>query len=282
VRSVRARRAADPVRRIVRTIVLQLAVNVALIVAIFLGAMAVQRIAPAWLEGLPPWTGGPKTVLCLAALVCSLPVVVAFLRKLQALSMLLSELAIREARTPRQKQALRTLLSNTILFAGAVAMSLLVLALSAPLLPPLEILLLLCALAALLALVLRAYCVRLYARAQTAIRETLGRTPSAHDTAEVPEASPAPPPARPLPPLLDEAELRTLVLPESAAAHGRTIANLGLRSRSGASIIAVRRGDKTRHNPEPHWVLEAGDELLLLGEGHQLDAAERMLVGPGL
>ena len=175
VRGVRRRRAADPVRKIVRTMTLQLAVNVALIAGFFLAAMYVQQLAPDWLGRLPAWTGGPKTVLCLGALVCSLPVAVAFLRKLQALAMLLSELAIREHPSPQQKSALRALLSNTILFAGAVAMSVLVLALSAPLLPPWETLLLLCGLAALLAISLRAHFIRLYARAQTAIRETLDR-----------------------------------------------------------------------------------------------------------
>jgi CPA2 family monovalent cation:H+ antiporter-2 len=277
VQRLRTRRAGDPVRRLVRTIVLQLALNVALIAAFFIAAMAVLQMDPLWLGRLPDWTGGPKTVLCLGAILCSLPVVVAFLRKLQALSMLLSELAIREARSPQQKQALRTLLSNTILFAGAVAMSVLVLALSAPLLPPLEILLLLCALAALLAILLRAHFVRLYARAQTTLRETLGRTP--HHDGPTEEGGQSGHPVRPLPPLLDEAELRTLILPEMAGAHGRTIAELALRTRSGASIIALRRAEKTRHNPEPHQVLQAGDELLLLGEGGQLDAAEACLLG---
>jgi hypothetical protein len=267
VHRVRSRRAADPVRRLVRRIVLQLAVNVALIAAFFLVAMAVQRRAPGWLQGLPLWTGGPKTVLCLSALVCSLPVVVAFLRKLQALSMLLSEVAIREGSSPQQKVALRTLLSNTILFAGAVAMSVLVLALSAPLLPPWEILVLLCALAALLAVLLRTHFIRLYARAQTVIRETLERTHLPHETA----------PVRPLPPLLDQADLRTITLPVTAHAAGRSIAELRLRTRCGASIIALRRGEQTKHNPEPSFVLAGGDEILLLGDADQLREGEALL-----
>jgi CPA2 family monovalent cation:H+ antiporter-2 len=267
VQRARSRRAADPVRRMVRTIVLQLAVNGALIVALFIAAMAVLRISPGWFQRLPAWTGGPKTVLCLAALVCSLPVVVAFLRKLQALSMLLSELAIREGASPQQKLALRTLLSNTILFAGAVTLCVLVLALSAPLLPPWEILLLLGALTALLAVLLRTHFIRLYARAQAAIRETLGRVHHPHE----------PPPVRPLPPLLDEADLRTLTLPEHAHAAGKSIGELRLRTRSGASIIAVRRGERTRHNPEPEFVLAAGDELLLLGDAAQLRDGEALL-----
>jgi hypothetical protein len=229
--------------------------------------MAVLRISPGWFQRLPAWTGGPKTVLCLAALVCSLPVVVAFLRKLQALSMLLSELAIREGASPQQKLALRTLLSNTILFAGAVTLCVLVLALSAPLLPPWEILLLLGALTALLAVLLRTHFIRLYARAQAAIRETLGRVHHPHE----------PPPVRPLPPLLDEADLRTLTLPEHAHAAGKSIGELRLRTRSGASIIAVRRGERTRHNPEPEFVLAAGDELLLLGDAAQLRDGEALL-----
>jgi len=269
VRGVRSRRAADPVRKIVRTIVVQLAINVALIAAIFIAAMFVQRMAPDWLRELPSWTGGPKTVLCLIALLCSLPVVVAFLRKLQALSMLLSELAIRERASQQQKTALRTLLSNTILFAGAVGMSVLILALSAPLLPPWETLILLCGLAAVLAVVLRAHFVRLYARAQTAIRETLARPAHSHESS----------PEKPLPPLLHEADLRTITLPAATPAAGQSIAELGLRTRSGVSIIAVRRGEMTRHNPEPEFVLAAGDELLLMGDVDQLRAGEELLRG---
>ena len=269
VRRVQSRRAADPVRKIIRTIVLQLAVNVALIAAFFIVAMYIQRVAPPWLRQLPAWTGGPKTVLCLAALLCSLPVVVAFLRKLQALSMLLSELAIRERASQQQKVAMRTLLSNTILFAGAVGMSVLVLALSAPLLPPWETLILLVALGAALAVLLRAHFIRLYARAQTTIRETLARPAHAHEPA----------PAKPLPPLLDEADLRTVTLPETAAAIGKSIAELQMRTQCGASIIAIRRGEKTRHNPEPQFTLAAGDELLLLGDAEQLMAGESLLKG---
>lgn len=181
--------------------------------------------------------------------------------------MLLSEMAIRERASQRQKIALRTLLSNTILFAGAVAMSILVLALSAPLLPPWETLALLCSLAAGLAVLLRAHFVRLYARAQTVIRETLARTHHAHEPA----------PARPLPPLLDQADLRTILLPDAAPAAGKSIGELRLRTRCGASIIAIRRGEKTKHNPEPEFVLAAGDELLLLGDADQLRAAEALL-----
>ncbi len=271
VRRVRERQAADPVRRMLHTIILQLAVNVALIAALFIGALAVQQLELRWIDELPAWMGGPKTVLCLAALVCSLPVVVAFLRKLQALSMMLSELAIREGTSARQKTALRALLSNTILFAGSVAVAVLILALSAPLLPPWKTLTLLGLLATLLAVLLRTHFVRLYARAQSAIRETLARPHDHHD----------PEPSKPLPPLLEHADLRTLKLPGEAAAVGQSIRALELRTRCGASIIAIRRDSETIHNPGADLMLAAHDELLLLGDPDQLHIAGQLLTrGP--
>ena len=80
-------------------------------------------------------------------------------------------------------------------------------------------------------------------------------------------------------PLLDEADLRTVTLPETAAAIGKSIAELQMRTQCGASIIAIRRGEKTRHNPEPRFILAAGDELLLLGDADQLMAGESLLKG---
>lgn len=182
VRSIGGKSAPDPVRKLVRTIVLQLGINVALIAACFIGALFVQQRNPPWLRELPPWTGGPKVVLVLAALVLSLPVVIAFLRKLQALSMLLAEIAIREGSSERQKIALRAMLSNTILFVGAVTVSVLLLVLSAPLLPPWEVFVFLCLLAALLAVLLRTHFVRIYSRAQNVVRETLARPHEPHET----------------------------------------------------------------------------------------------------
>ncbi|MBN9690206.1 MAG: cation:proton antiporter [Verrucomicrobia bacterium] len=269
VRRVRERRTPDPIRRMLRRIILHLAINIALVAAFFLGALFVQRLNLPWFKELPNWTGGPKTVLYFTALILSLPVIIAFLRKLQALSLLLAELAVREGSSPQQQAALRTLLSNTILFAGSVLVSVLLLALSAPLLPTWETLLLLCLLAGAVAFVLRARFIRIYARAQSVIHDTLARP---HDPVE-----PEPKSLPPLPPLLEHADLRTIVLPEGTHASHRTIRSLQLRTRTGASVIAIRRGRDTIHNPGADVSLEARDELLLLGDAVQLQAAERLL-----
>lgn len=269
MRRVRERRTPDPIRRMLRRIILHLTINIALVAALFLGALFVHRLDLPWFRDLPAWTGGAHSVLYFTALIFSLPVIIAFLRKLQALSLLLAELAIRESTSHQQKAALRSLLSNTILFAGSVGVSVLLLALSAPLLPTWNTLLLLCLLAGGVAFALRTHFIRIYARAQTVIQDTLARP---HEPAE-PEAKPLPP----LPPLLEHADLRTIVLPDHFASAHRSIRWLQLRTRTGASVIAIRRGRDTIHNPGADVLLEAKDELLLLGDPVQLQAAELLL-----
>jgi CPA2 family monovalent cation:H+ antiporter-2 len=63
-------------------------------------------------------------------------------------------------------------------------------------------------------------------------------------------------------------------------ASGATIRGLEMRARSGATLLAVRRGGHTVVNPAPHFVLEAGDNLLLLGEPGQLERARALLLAP--
>lgn len=270
VRRLRERRASDGVRPIIRRILFHLAVNVALVAAFFLGALVIHDWGFAWLQRLPGWMGDGRTLLWLGALVVSLPVMIAFVRKLQALGILLSELAIRQSQQQRQRVAMRALVSNTILFAGTAGIGVVVLALSAPLLPAKEVLIVLCAFAGVLAVLFRAQFIRLYSRAQNVIQETLTRP---HPVAEV-EPSPAPA----LPPLLKDAALRTVHLSAHSIAVGRSLRELGLRTRCGASVIAIRRGPQTWHNPEADQLLESGDELLLLGREEQLQTATELLL----
>jgi CPA2 family monovalent cation:H+ antiporter-2 len=203
-------------------------------------------------------------VLWAGALLLSLPVLVAFFRKLQALSMLLAEISVREHESEKRKQALRALISNTLLFAGAIGVSLLLVLLSLPLLPSWEVLVLLVVLAVITAVLLRAQFIRLYSRAQNTIRETLERERDQHH----PDAP------RTLPPLLEEADLLTLVIAADSPMAGRSIRELALRTRTGASIVVIQRGDQNVVNPPAEEVLQPGDHVLLLGTREQLRGAE--------
>ena len=52
---------------------------------------------------------------------------------------------------------------------------------------------------------------------------------------------------------------------------GRTLADGELRSRTGASIVAVIRGDTTEPAPGPDFVLEPGDVAVAVGSSEALE-----------
>jgi len=71
----------------------------------------------------------------------------------------------------------------------------------------------------------------------------------------------------------DETEILT-----GSGPLGRTIGDLGVRSETGVSILAVVRGDEVIPNPGPDLVLEAGDAVGVLGTPEQR-AAFRAIAG---
>lgn len=54
-----------------------------------------------------------------------------------------------------------------------------------------------------------------------------------------------------------------------SAAAGRTLAESDIRAETGASVIAVQRGEETVANPDPEFTVEAGDVLVALGTREQ-------------
>lgn len=53
---------------------------------------------------------------------------------------------------------------------------------------------------------------------------------------------------------------------ESAELVGKTIGDAEIRNRTGASIIAIQRGEETLDHPTAETVIEHGDTLVALGE----------------
>jgi CPA2 family monovalent cation:H+ antiporter-2 len=265
-------RPASPPRRLLRIMLVQIGINVALIAGLFLGAAIVDRQEFGWLNDLPAWTGGRRTVLWLAAMVISLPIGIATLRKLQAFGMLTSEMAVHRRASPKATVAMRALVANTTLFAGMVGLAILILLFSSFLLPPWEVLVVLLGIVILTALLLRTFFIRVYSRAQYSIREVLSREPP---------RSPPPPAAPVVPSLLENARLVTVILRPGTRAVGRQIRELELRTRTGATAVAVRRGSETIVSPEPELEFRPQDEVLLIGNDVQLARAREWLDGSG-
>lgn len=60
---------------------------------------------------------------------------------------------------------------------------------------------------------------------------------------------------------------------------GRTLGDSELRQRSGASVVAILRGEEALPNPPVDTPFQEGDTLLLLGDDAQTDAAKRLIEG---
>jgi CPA2 family monovalent cation:H+ antiporter-2 len=107
------------------------------------------------------------------ALFLSLPLLIAIYRKAEALGMLLAELGIREYFAGGYTHAIRRVLARLIPLATLLALGLLVSVLSAAILPPRGVAWALSVLGIVLAVVLWRGLVKLHARLQAALRETL-------------------------------------------------------------------------------------------------------------
>ncbi len=72
---------------------------------------------------------------------------------------------------------------------------------------------------------------------------------------------------------LTDVEIETCRIDEDSPADGKTIAQLALRPRTGASIIALTRGGVTESNPSEKTTLLAGDVVVLLGSRPEIRRA---------
>jgi CPA2 family monovalent cation:H+ antiporter-2 len=80
---------------------------------------------------------------------------------------------------------------------------------------------------------------------------------------------------------LTEAEVETCRIDEDSPAVGKTLADLSIRPRTGASIIAWTRSGVTESNPSHKTRLMAGDIVVLLGEREQIRRAMSLLLAGG-
>jgi TrkA domain protein len=62
------------------------------------------------------------------------------------------------------------------------------------------------------------------------------------------------------------------------AVSGRTIEDLQIRAKTGATVIAVCRHDRNIINPPPTFIFETGDAALVIGESDQIRMFEREIM----
>ncbi|MEZ5318960.1 MAG: cation:proton antiporter [Vicinamibacterales bacterium] len=71
-------------------------------------------------------------------------------------------------------------------------------------------------------------------------------------------------------------ELSWVTVPDDSPLAGRSIADSRLRSRTGATIVAIGRGDAITSNPAPEETIQAGDRLAVIGLPGQVGDATRL------
>ncbi len=74
-------------------------------------------------------------------------------------------------------------------------------------------------------------------------------------------------------------EPTSIRLESTSPAVGRTLAELNLRGMTGATVLAIRRGEAGVVIPTAREQLQAGDVLALAGTHEAIDAARAVLTG---
>jgi len=201
--------------------------------------------------------------LWLVAIVLSLPFFIAIFRKLQALGLLVAEVKVPRAVAGEHTEVIRSIVAQAIPLAGLVGLVLLVLALSSPLLPPGNLLLIALLAVPALTWALWRWAIQLHSKGQAALAATFSQSalPQA-DSANSKAAT-----------FLSDANLETVTVSDRWERVPVRIRDLGLRPKTGVSIVGVERDGKTEINPDPDAELRVGDQVLLLGTPDQIQAA---------
>jgi CPA2 family monovalent cation:H+ antiporter-2 len=160
---------------ILRRLLWHIAINVLLVVTLFMLGAYVNAHSWSWFSTLGIGRDVRHTLIWACALFLSLPMLIAVYRKAEALGMLLAELGISERFAGSYTQPIRQVLARIIPLATLLALALLVSALGSTILPPRGIALLLVLLGIVLAVVLWRGLVQLHARLQAALKETLDK-----------------------------------------------------------------------------------------------------------
>ena len=158
---------------IFRRLLWHIAVNVLLVVALFIIGAYINAHNWDWFTMFGIGRNLRHTVIWACALFLSLPMLIAVYRKAEALGMVLAELGIRERFTGSYTQAIRSVLARIIPLATLFALALLVSVLGSAILPPRGVALSLVLAGLLLAIVLWRGMVKMHARLQAALKETL-------------------------------------------------------------------------------------------------------------
>jgi len=261
--------------RLARKWTLQLSLNALLISAIFLTAAFLVHKVPIRISGVTLDEYTLRALYWMAAALISLPVYVAMIRKIQAIGMLLGEISAASLPAGTRKTNVQNAVSAAVLSVGIMIIALLTLALSGAFLPPWHKMVVLVALLLLTGWISWQKLIRIYSRAQGALHVTFAPL-------EQGQESDAPANTRALTTALRNAALDHVMIGPDSPANGKLVSELLLRTQTGATIVAIERGDQSIINPSASEEIKAGDTLIIMGSEEQIRTGRAFLQKPDI
>ncbi len=258
----------DIIRYQIKRAIRMIALNLALIAGIFISAAFAFPLIPDRLMPMPERAGGGRALFWLAAMIISMPVFIATIRKVNGLGMIFAEAAMsRTAVKGRIHMAVRKLITGIILLGGLVGLGLFTLVLSTTILPSRNVLVVLLVILLAGTWVFRRFIAGIYTRAQIRLQETLAHSPAAKEEKAIVLPKPA----------LKNVQAATAVVSADSFAAGRRIHEHSRLIQTGVEIACIEREGVRIHQPGTDEILTAGDRLLLLGSPRQLREARKLV-----
>ncbi|QRY80444.1 cation:proton antiporter [Pseudomonas sp. PDNC002] len=180
LRSIKPRGDKAILASLIRRILLQVGVNLTLVIGIFFGLAFFAGQIGQWLAQFVEPEALHKALIWGAALLLSLPFLIAAYRKLKALAMLLAEMGVKAESAGRHTARVRRVISELIPLLSLGGMMLLLAALSSSILPPGELLVVVALIAALVIAVFWRWFIRVHSRMQVALIETFEQNGGGH------------------------------------------------------------------------------------------------------
>jgi CPA2 family monovalent cation:H+ antiporter-2 len=172
LRNIRPQEANVSVKKMIRRIVFQVLINFVVIIFVFGVSVFYSGNLFSLLSACGINHQVQRTVLWFAILIVSLPFFIAAYRKLQGLSMILAELAMKPNKTGRRYEKTKSIISEIIPVLSIVSMLFLVFLLSASILPGFQLLLLVLVIVSVIAWLLWKKFIRIHSKLQNALAAT--------------------------------------------------------------------------------------------------------------
>jgi CPA2 family monovalent cation:H+ antiporter-2 len=245
----------------------QMALNAGLIAVIFIAATCLDEPRPEWLKHLGLRDEPLRAGLWLVAVILSLPLFIGTFQKLQVLGLVVAGATVAQAAPTEPTATLRAVVAEVVPIVGMAALDLYVVILGSALLPPLNVLLVLVAIVGLITWLLWRSFMKVYSGARSALTQAPLGAPEASENGEAVQ----------LAGFLKDAQLDVVTVARGSQADRHMIRELALRTRTGATIVAIERPSSLIVTPDAHDELQTGDVVLVLGSRGQLDAARKFL-----